>query len=665
MSATIRWKLNRLRTMGLREVSWRIRQGLETRLERWGLGLDRSANAGTGITGLPWTSAFPNDLHMAEYVDAADRLLAGHWNVLSLRDCLLGFPPEWNRDPKTGVEASLQFGKSIDYRDERAVGDIKYLWEPSRHLEVVTLAQAWHLTGEPRFARGAQVLLSSWLDQCPYPRGVHWTSSLELALRLINWSFAWHLFGGEASPLFAGSGGRRLRPRWLGSIHQHCHFISGYLSRHSSANNHLFGELTGLFVAAVTWPLWPEAERWRNRAIDELEVEATRQIASDGTNREQAFWYHHEVADMMLLSLLFGRANGHPLSPRFVDRLESMLDFIAAVMDSGGHVPMVGDADDAVIVRLSQEPAFSPYKSLLATGAVLFGRSDFKARAGQLDDKSRWLLGDAAKERFDKMSAAPAAPPKRVFAEGGYYILGRDFGSPVEIKAVVDAGPLGYLAIAAHGHADALSFTLSAGGRELLVDPGTYTYHAEKKWRDYFRGTFAHNTMRVDAQEQSEIGGNFMWLRKANAHCDVAELEGARQIFRGWHDGYQRLRDPVTHARELVFDSTDRTFEVVDRVKCLARHRIELCWHFAEDCVVVLKDEGIVAQSGPVCLTLTMPDGSLVPTLLRGEDEPPGGWISRGQGVKTPTTTLVWRGPIEGTAKLLTRMAIEFRSPPH
>src|SRR5206468_507056 len=82
----------------------------------------------------------------------------------------------------------------------------------------------------------------------------------------------------------------------------------------------------------------------------------------------------------------------------------------------------------------------------------------------------------------------------------GYYILGADFDTPNEIRAVVDAGPLGYTAIAAHGHADALSFTLSVGGSEFLIDPGTCAYHTQERWRQYFRGTAAHNTLRVDGR---------------------------------------------------------------------------------------------------------------------------------------------------------------------
>ena len=62
-------------------------------------------------------------------------------------------------------------------------------------------------------------------------------------------------------------------------------------------------------------------------------------------------------------------------------------------------------------------------------------------------------------------------------------------------------------------------------GKEFLIDPGTYAYHTHRAWREYFRGTAAHNTVRVDGVDQSQSGGNFMWLKKAEA--SVEEFETA------------------------------------------------------------------------------------------------------------------------------------------
>lgn len=661
MSATLAWKLNRLRAMGPAEVCWRVWRATAAGLERRGLGLAHDVGAGTGNAGSAWTSPLPTHFDAAPYVAAADRVLAGRWNLFSLRDCPLGFPPRWNRDPKTGVEAPLDFGASIDYRNERIVGDIKYLWELNRHLELVTLAQAWHLTRAPRFAEGARRLLLSWLDQCPYPRGPHWTSALESGVRLVNWACAWSFFGGDASPLFVSEEGRAFRRRWLVAIYRHCHFISSHLSRHSSANNHLFGELMGLFVASTLWPLWRESAGWRARARDELEAEAIKQIGADGANREQAFWYHHEVADMMLLCLLFGRENGIAFSRRFAVRLESMLEFIAAVMDSGGHVPMIGDADDAVMVRFSREPAFCPYRSLLAAGAVLFARGDFRAQAGRFDDKSRWLLGDAAAERFDALGRAAARPARLAFPEGGYYVLGRDFGTPREVKAVVDAGPLGYLSIAAHGHADALAFTLSAGGKELLVDPGTYAYHREKRWRDYFRGTSAHNTLRIDGQEQSVPGGNFMWRSHAKARCGRFEPGMERDVFEGVHDGYLRLEDPVRHRRRIELDKRKLRIQVRDVLECRGEHFVELHWHLAESCAARVSGDAVEVVCAGVRMRIECPGELGAPEVVVGRSDPPLGWISRRFDEKTSSPAIVCRGRITGSTTLVTVLTLAMR----
>lgn len=652
--------LNRLRAMSAAETTHRVRQLARARLEARGLLLAGQGRRLEAQPGKPWLSPLPRGFEVAPHTAAADRILAGTFRVFAMHEAGIGFPPRWNRDPASGIEVGLAFGKSIDYRDERRVGNIKYLWEPNRHLELVTLAQAWHLTGETRYAQGCRALLDSWLEQCPYPRGVNWISSLELAIRLVNWAFAWQLLGGQGSPLFAGSEGAAFERRWMESVYRHCHFVSGHPSLHSSANNHLLGELFGLQVAALTWPFWRESASWADTARREFEREALKQNAADGVNHEQAIWYHHEVADMMLIAGLVGRANGREFSDEYWQRWEAMLEFIASLMDVAGKVPQIGDADDAVMVRFSPDRALNVYRSLLATGAVLRGRCDFKAKAGVFDAKSRWLLGDDAAARFDALRATgeiAAASPRRAFPEGGYYILGSDFDTSREVRIVADAAPLGFLSIAAHGHADALSFTLSAAGREILIDPGTYAYHTDEEWRNYFKGTSAHNTLRVDGMDQSVSGGKFLWIRHANATCERFETTDEADVFVGSHDGYRRLRDPVTHRRELIYRARERALVVVDSLSAQLPHRIELFWHFGEECEVALEQGGITIRNHDVKALLRGP-GGLRPRVARGQEGPPLGWISREFDAKEPCITLVLEGEITGDWRGETRIEL-------
>ena len=672
--ASLAWYWNRLRLMGIGELAYRVRRTVWVRLNQRGIGLAlRVPKPDTRRFGAPLCTEPPALQGAAHTLDAADRVLAGRWDVFALRDVALGFPPQWNQDPLTQTLAPMGFGKTIDYRDERVVGDSKYLWEPARHLELTLLAQAHHLSGDRKYLHGVGTLLGSWMDAAPYPLGPHWTSSLELALRLLNWSITWHLIGGHDSALFDGTDGQALRARWLDHIYRHAHFIHGHRSFHSSANNHLLGETMGLFIAGVTWPCWPESAGWQRSGFDGFVAQSLLQNSADGVNREQAIYYQHEVMDMMLICLRVGHVNGIVFPAAYLDRLERLAEFVAALMDVAGHVPMIGDADDAQLVRMSHEPDWSPYRSLLASCALLFERPDFKHKAGRLDDKTRWLFGAHALVSWDRIGAAdPAHAPRMTFPEGGYYLLGTRLGQPDEVRLVADAGPLGYLSIAAHGHADALAFTLSAGGEEILIDPGTYAYHTQQAWRDHFKGTAAHNTVRVDGQDQSENGGNFMWLRKARATLLRHDTGSVVQVFEAEHDGYRRLRDPVTHRRKLELDTRTHLLTVTDCIDCLQSHEVEISWHFAEQLDVVLEHAAVphehvvaLAKARGVSVRLSCASPQFEPTLLRGDaanTAPSPGWVARSFDSKRAAFAAVWRGTVIGPTTVVTRIEIRFGS---
>ncbi len=646
-SGRARWYLNRLSRMSPAEIVHRVMRALATQAERFGL-RERWTAAPADLTRRTAAWIAPTiTTDASRYIAAADRIAAGELDVFELHGIDLGSPPNWNRDPKTGIEAPLDYGKLINYRDPAVVGDHKYLWEPNRHMQMVTLAQAWALGGEPRHAEALADQLESWFAACPHGRGPNWASALEAALRLINWSIAWQLIGAAHSPLFSTPAGQRLRERWLESVHQHACFIRGYFSLHSSANNHLIGEAAGLFVAAVTWPHWPETSLWLSESQAILENETARQNFPDGVNREQAVAYQQFEIDLLLAALLAGRANGVALSSATCARLEAMLGYIAAIMDAGSHVPAFGDSDDGYVVRLSQEESFCPYRSLLATGAVLFERPDFRFKAGTLDDKTRWLLGSEAESGFARLHAADTCHrARRAFAQGGYYVLGCEFETMREIRLVADAGPLGYGAIAAHGHADALSFTLSIGGQEFLVDPGTYTYHPDSPWRAWFRGTGAHNTVRVDGRDQSEPGGNFMWLARASATCSAWQSSDARDVFEGWHDGYHRLPDALTHRRKITLDKSTRLIVIEDRLEANAEHDIELLFHLSHHCRVEAVDSGfrVLRPDTGADIRLRLPQASGATADVHcGSVEPRLGWVSPRFGEKRPAPSIRWR----------------------
>jgi hypothetical protein len=637
-AARAQWMVNRLRCMAPAEIGYRLRQAAVGALEKRGLvgALRADPHAGPAT---PVSRALPPlDRGEAEaLLLAAARVRAGDLALFSRR-FQVGARPEWNRDPATGILGPAVFSGDIAVTDRARVGDIKHLWELNRHLHLVRLAQASLVDGDPVWQRTLAGQLRGWLDQCPPLVGPNWTSALELGIRLVNWSLLWQLLGGDTSAMFAGAAGQRLRTDWLHSIHAHCAYIERHLSRHSSANNHLIGELAGLLAGATTWPCWPASARWRELAVAGLEREAQLQYSRDGVNREQAFAYHVFSAEFLFAAALCGPA----FSPAYWQVLQRALRFLRSVRDAGGHLPMVGDADDGMVFCLGADGE-DRAAQLLALGDALFKGAQCRS-AG-----ARWLLHALP-------GAAPQLPAEADtgwdFREGGYLLFGDRFGQRREILGMLDCGALGYLGIAAHGHADALAITLSVGGEPCLVDPGTYSYWQHQKWRDYFRGTSAHNTVRVDGLDQSVSGGRFMWTRKAAARIERMPVSPRQFDFRGSHDGYLRLPDPVRHARSVLFDAASATLLVRDEISARKAHVAEQFWHFAPGLDLALDGNELRVRGKAFALHLEASGAGLSLELVRGRENPPLGWYSRSYETREPCdvlkiTTLSGGGPVE------------------
>lgn len=670
---TLSWYVHRLGRMSAAELAYRVAQAARATQDRLANTHEASVPEPAAPREHPPFVQTPSHVDRAPYVLQAENFLIGRFAIFDLQVAELGCPPDWNRDPLTKRRAPLSAAAGLDYRDERLVGNIKYLWEPNRHLHIPALAQAFALTGERRYADAVQVHIDSWIEQCPPGRGPNWSSSLELAIRLINWSIAWQLLGGYGSSLFAGPEGRAFRDRWLASVYRQARAITRKLSRFSSANNHLIGEAAGVFIASATWSGWPQLREWGRQCKAILEHEVLEQNAEDGGNREQAFSYQQFVLDFLLLSGLAARASRDDFSSQYWQRIELMIEFIASMMDVSGHMPMVGDADDGYVVKLAPDVgdwklgngnlalATDNYRSLLATGALLFDRNDFARKAALLDDKTSWLFGPRAQARFNALlSRAPLRfTGARAFPHSGYYLLGDRFETPEEVRMLVDAGPLGYLSIAAHGHADALSLVLSVGGEEVLIDPGTYAYHTAPEWRRYFRSTRAHNTLLIDDMDQSDQSGNFMWSRHAYARCIDFIDEQPVQRFAGEHDGYSALRDPVMHRREIHYDAAQRKFTIIDRLDCASRHTVRMHWHCAEHLQPITTDKEICLYTERHRIRIVAEHAPARALVFRGGTADEGGWVSRGFGRKEPTTTVAWESVIEGVTEIRTYICID------
>lgn len=585
-------------------------------------------------------------------VAEADAVAAHRLSYFDLENQPLGDPIRWNHEWKTDRPTPTGFTDSIDYRDHRLTGDCKIVWEPNRHHQLVTLGCAYRLTGDERYAREVVKQLESWMDQCPFGTGMNWRSPLELGIRIINWVWAIELI--RPSDACSSAFLDRLAPvAW-----RHVWDVDRKYSRFSSANNHLIGEAAGVYIGCCYFAGFKNAASMRARALDIVAHEILAQTHTDGGTREQAFGYHLFVLQFFTLVGLTARHVGDELPESYWKRLESMYEFVAGFYEPGANPPNYGDADDGYVLNLGQR--LNDQTALLKVGSVLFHRDDFRALAGGGGEPGLWLFGAA--EESTPPACGDALKPQ-AFPETGYFNLQTgSIGQDDTICVSFDCGELGFGAIAAHGHADALSVTLRVGGSDVLVDPGTYDYFTYPEWRDYFKGTRAHNAIIVDDVDQSERQGSFIWGRRAKARCTDWQPSSSGGTVTGTHDGYHRLSDPVSHQRTVRLDGDSGSLEIVDTIESRAEHKIELCFHFAEDCDVTQCGAHRVEARLPTGIVVFEFDAACTLRLARGEENPVGGWVSRGYHRKVPTWMVVAELRCRGSQTLRTSATITHRT---
>jgi len=655
MIKKLHWYLNRLSLMSFSEICFRFINEVKKKIVTYRIN-DPIVQLSVITRNINWYCDLSKKNEICDvynqhkYFDevALESLLNHSFSFFALDKTDFGKHIDWHKDYKNNKTAPLKPVVDINYRDYKQVGDIKYIWEHNRHLHLVSLAKGYYLTQKHIYKDEVTAQISSWIERNPFMKGVNWESSLELGIRLISWSWVWN---------FIGDFDDDFKKIWLENIYKHCCAISRKFSQFSSANNHLVGEAAGLFIASIVWPFWDESKKWQDKSSSILFEEIKKQNYSDGVNKEQAISYQQFVLDFFILAGLIGEKNGANFPKNYWDRIEHMLDYVASLMDNAGNMPNIGDADDGYAVRLSDDLTFNPFRSLLATGAVIFNRWDFKSKAGCFDEKSFWILGIEGVDKFNALEEKKFETKKR-FDEGGYYILSTNEDKDDEIKSVFDCGPLGYLTLAAHGHADALNFTLNVKGKEIIIDPGTYAYHTQKEWREYFKGTAAHNTIRIDRESQSLSGGNFMWLKKAQARLLEYETNSNFDRVKGEHYGYKRLKDPVIHQRKIIFDKSTRSFRIIDNILTKKDHFLEQCFHFSKDCEVTQNDDTeFTIKNANVSIVMIL-DKQLKSKLFNGSVDPIFGWESKRFDVKHEIITLVNSCEIKGSCELITQIKV-------
>jgi hypothetical protein len=660
-------KLRRLGEMSLEEIRFRASHWFHIQAEKMTLGGDGRARPWNHI----WTSdgpSSPDELpdylsrltdcsghrwfcspidresvcqsyaqHFPERIAAvrkeADAICEHRFRVFAYPEVRFGREIPWRLDFVHHKQSGLEHWSRFTALDFEQFGDTKIVWELNRHQHFLTLGRAFVVSRDETYAEECLTQLEDWRAQNPYLRGINWASSLEVAFRAWSWLWALHFISGSRALTSA-----RLAA-WIQSLGEHADYIAQNLSTYSSPNTHLLGEGFGLYAIGMLWPELRGAAHWRATGRRILEEEMLHQVRPDGSHLEQSTYYHRYAADFFLCAAILADKNGCSFPALFRERLERMCDFILHTQLPGGLHPMIGDADGGRLLALT--PNHSPagpndQRATLCTAAVYFSRGDFCAAAGRFHEETFWLLGRGAAGKFAALEPVPRGG-SRVFPDAGLVIQRSGEGAN-ERMLLFDAGPQG-MGPCGHGHADALQVQVSADGVDWLVDPGTFVYTSSRQWRDFFRGTRAHNTLCLDGADQAVPVDFFKWTRIPAPKLELAHSTPCFDVAIGAFKSFEDVPEKTARIRRSVVFVKPDYFVISDFVEAPGWPGLDAFFHFAPGIQVSAQGESIVAIRGESRFLIVPPEGMQI-ALRQGEMSPCQGWHSEDYGQRVPAPVL-------------------------
>lgn len=538
----------------------------------------------------------------------------------------------------------------IDWRADPH-DDPEWTYCLNRHEFLTELGRAYWHTGDEKYTQAWKRILGDWITKNPMP-DMEWMLNVDgevsrphfmkqgtwrpltIGIRLYT-SFVPCFYHFLNSPEFTTD----FMITMLTSMVEHARHNRLYYTRHKSyfnvSPNWGLMESNGLAHMGILYPEFKEALDWKAESMSRFEEQIRMQLCEEGMQVERASGYHLVCTFCFTQILDLALRNNVRVSDAYMKGVESMIDFVASLMKPHGYYPMLKDADESDVFgerasyglwedinNLNMLEDHNDLRWTLKAGARLFNRPDLL-----------WIATHG--KEGEKPAIGSVAMP-----DSGFAAMRTGWDND-DLYCVYTCGQLGVAdQNCVHGNADALNVDISGYGETLLIDPGRYLY--EGPWRVWFKSTSAHNTVTVDGQDSSELADEWMFKTWANSTMNVFSSTDKFDYIDGSHDGYERLDDPVTHRRRVVFVKPG-FWLVVDDLTGKATHKYDQYWHFGSEAKTVDgPDQSVVAtyENGAGIVVRPLLTDGLSLQQYNGSEDPIQGWVSYDYAVKVKAPAL-------------------------
>lgn len=512
--------------------------------------------------------------------------------------------------------------------------DAEFGYSLNGHKYFVAFLAAWKATKDEAYIKTFDRLIRDWIIHNPLPppsdsiylvfasQNLDWRDlgevvwrDLEAGNRMgMSWPQTFYRF--QQSDAFTPAA----RLLMLSGIVEHAQYIREY---HKQGHNWTTMEMNGLGLVGLAFPELKQANEWADYAMQVMETEINRQVYPDGVQTELSTKTHWvALHPFETIANNFKKA-GRPVKQTYTRRLEEMYNYLAYSMRPDGHQPLNNDAD-----REDMRPR-------VLKAAQTFHRPDWE-----------WIATNGS------FGEQPKGLPSIVFPWAGINVMRSGWDAQAQ-WTFFDTGPFG----TGHQHSDMLHLSISAFGKDLLVDAGHYTHKDyfsfdPTVWRGYFRSSFSHNVILVDGK-----GQNAGPLRATAAlkdgidYMNTSAFDYARGTF---SSGYNEVAGKVAHTRSVVYVK-GKCWLVVDHIETDRPRKLEALWHYAPSCEVSVKGERTVSENAGEGNIEIIPVGesSWKVEIIKGQEKPfIQGWYSAKSGEKVPNAAAVYTRNIQKSTTL-------------
>jgi heparinase II/III-like protein len=496
-------------------------------------------------------------------------------------------------------------------------------WQIAHHkfYFAVDLAQAWRETGDPCYLDRWRDLIASWLDEMG--TGFITASDAQVeAKRVEHWITSYLLLRGTSWTEHVS--GKFLR-HFLERIARETAYIAANLR---PARNHRTFQLYAIFLSGVMFPEFLQATEFVDLGRRLLTQNLLADFGEDGVHIELSSHYHNITLETALAFLELARLNGIALDPDVLERMHRAAEFSLFMQFPDGEIPLFNDSDNG------------DHLPMLRLAARLFG-----------DARLLWG-GSLGRE------GTPPIQYDRHFDRSGYFVFTDTWGTDPASFArrqhiFYDCATLGE---GSHSHYDLFNFCYYVDGRQLVVDPGRYSYSADPDpqgidWRHEFKSTAYHNTVAIDGRDQTrylsksanpahgtERYDRSVHPKKHGPDVQIVDRDWSLGLHSDWVWGTARSHEYTPlHSRWFVYMRREYLF-IFDHVKAEdnAEHEATLRFHLAAG------RQGHLSLDEPRENVLVRGEGWQVRSLMDGcaESRIESGWVSKSYGVKLPASVI-------------------------